>query len=788
MTQPAPQPAPQPALLWRPLAARPGPGSEGPDDPVLRAAVLTVHASAMAGLVAAGVLAPVLAVLGIATAVGLSLLARACLTRPSLGTLRIGLWAAVAVGTLVVPFAAAGLRGLGPAGVLGIFVAGFLAATSADQDGTRRAMLMNLVLGVAVLALGVGLGPFLAPRGAGALVVPVVVGWTATLVALARAARRHPTVPAGPAAHLSGPGPGPVVRVTGPRPPSRWRGTAGVVAATMAVSLLAFAVVSRLPESSSAQDTGSGGPSGGPFGGGLPGGQGEAAPRSVSGTYSGGALDLRARGDLPDTPVMLVAADSPTLWRSAVLDTYTGQTWAQTAAAEGGVPVTGDVDVRTRLDPVPDGSPVRTDGVRWLAAGPFTVPRPGTALEVSLGARDTAFLAADGTLVHPHGGAGDRSDDDVGYAVRWAARPSVEPGDGNGSPVDAADLVAAAPATGPDGAGPVPGDGDLVDAGRWLQSSGTVTGRTSALARRLALGADSRYAAVRAVEDHLRATTRYTLDAPVPDEDQDAVDDFLFRSKQGFCEQYATAEVVLLREMGIPARLAVGFSGGGLPSSDAGVDPTVTDGSTRLVRESDAHAWVEVWFPGAGWVASDPTAGSTLADPPALDRFAAWVEEHAVLLVVLAVVLVLAGALVAWLVVRRRRRADDGTRAASGPRPVGGAADLLAAFDRLQAALTRSGGARRPEETLAELGARLARGDERLRAAAADLPADLPVGAALPEDGSGGDPVGSLAVLERLLYAATAPPPAELRAAASALDAVTARVLTAERLPEPAPS
>ncbi|MBI4940191.1 MAG: transglutaminase domain-containing protein, partial [Actinobacteria bacterium] len=674
-------------------------------------------------------------------------------------------------------------------------VAGFLAATSADQDGTRRAMLMNLVLGVAVLALGVGLGPFLAPGGAGALVVPVVVGWTATLVALARAARRHPTVPAGPAARSPGSPPGsaavpaPVVRVTAPRPPSRWRGTAGVVAATMAVSLLAFVVVSRLPESSSAQDPGSGGPSGGPFGGGLPGGRGDAAPRSVSGTYSGGTLDLRARGDLPDTPVMLVAADSPTLWRSAVLDTYTGQTWAQTAAADGGVPVTGGVDVRTTLDPVPDGAPVRTDGVRWLAPGPFTMPRPGTALEVSLGARDTAFLGADGTLVHPHGGGGDRSDDEVGYAVRWAARPSVEPGDGNGSPVDAADLAAAAPATGPDGAGPVPGDGDLVDAGRWLQTSGTVTGRTSALARRLSLGADSRYAAVRAVEDHLRATTRYTLDAPVPGEDQDAVDDFLFRSKQGFCEQYATAEVVLLREMGIPARLAVGFSGGGLPSSDAGVDPTVSDGSTRLVRESDAHAWVEVWFPGVGWVASDPTAGSTLADPPALDRLGAGVEEHAVLLVVLAVVLALAVGLVVWLVVRRRRSAGSGVRAASAPRPVGGAADLLAAFDRLEAALDRTGGRRRPEETLAELGARLARGDERLRAAAADLPADLPADPVLAGAGSdGGDPVGSLAVLERLLYAATAPPAAELRAAASALDAVTARVLAAERLPEPVPS
>lgn len=771
-------PAPQPAALWRPLAGRPAAGSEGPDDPLLRGAVLAVHGSAMFALVVAGVLAAPLALLGFAVAVGLSLLARACLDRPELGTLRIALWTAVAGATLVLPFVVGGLRGAGPAAVLGVFVAGFLAATSADQDGTRRAMLMNLVLGVAVLALGVGLGPFLRPASTGALVLPVAVGWAAALVALARAARRVPltgTVAPGPA----------VVRVEGPRVP-RWRSTAGVVALTMAVSLLAFGLLSRLPDSPSS--AGSDGSGFGGLGGPGDGTTGQAAPRSVSGTYSGGSLDLRSRGDLPDTPVMYVAADSPTLWRSAVLDTYTGATWAQPDLfGPGARPATGTVDVAVASDPAVDGAPARTDTVRWVGSGPFSLPRPGTARTVTVPRSDVVLRAEDGTLVHPHGGRGSRNDDEVDYTVDWLARPSVEAGDGSGSPVTPDALRAAAPVR-PDGAS-LDGDPSGEDAGRWLQRSTTETDRTAQLARRLVAGAATRYDAVRAVEEHLRATTRYTLSAPVPDEGEDAVDDFLFDSREGFCEQYASAEVVLLRLAGVPARLAVGFSGGALAD---GADAYPGQEGLRLVRESDAHAWVEVWFPGYGWVASDPTAGSRLAAPAGVERLTAWAKEHAVLLVAAAVGLAVLVAGAVWLAGRRRRPAA--VAPAAGPQWSAAGAALTAAYARLEAALARAGGGRRPAETLAELGERLARGDDRLRAALAGGVA-LP-DAVHPDAPPPGAPPGTpavapgeaLAVLERLLYAAVPPPPRELHAATAALDAATTRVLAAERLPEPAPA
>jgi hypothetical protein len=76
------------------------------------------------------------------------------------------------------------------------------------------------------------------------------------------------------------------------------------------------------------------------------------------------------------------------------------------------------------------------------------------------------------------------------------------------------------------------------------------------------------------------------------------VDDFLFSTRAGFCEHYAGAFVVLMRILDIPARVVTGYQGGELNP----VDGYLT------VRQSDAHAWAEVWLAGRGWVRVDPTA------------------------------------------------------------------------------------------------------------------------------------------------------------------------------------
>ena len=124
--------------------------------------------------------------------------------------------------------------------------------------------------------------------------------------------------------------------------------------------------------------------------------------------------------------------------------------------------------------------------------------------------------------------------------------------------------------------------------------------RTIAWARDLRAGDGYRNAGAAAlaqgVLQHIgRAGYSYTL-AP-GDYGRDGVDEFWLDRKEGFCEHFAAAFVVVMRAMGVPARVVTGYQG---------VDAVPTDGF-YIVRQSAAHAWAEYWQPGAGWQRADPT-------------------------------------------------------------------------------------------------------------------------------------------------------------------------------------
>jgi len=129
--------------------------------------------------------------------------------------------------------------------------------------------------------------------------------------------------------------------------------------------------------------------------------------------------------------------------------------------------------------------------------------------------------------------------------------------------------------------------------------------RSRQLASRLAAGARDDAEILERVLAELRALRlAYTLRPPLLG--RHAADEFLFDSQRGFCEHFASAFAVLMRAAGVPTRIVTGYQGGEINPIDGHL----------VVRQSDAHAWAEVWLQGRGWLRVDPTA---LAAPERID-------------------------------------------------------------------------------------------------------------------------------------------------------------------------
>jgi transglutaminase superfamily protein/transglutaminase TgpA-like protein len=117
-------------------------------------------------------------------------------------------------------------------------------------------------------------------------------------------------------------------------------------------------------------------------------------------------------------------------------------------------------------------------------------------------------------------------------------------------------------------------------------------------AKRLRAGARTPYGAVVAIETWLRSTGGFTYDeSPPATGGLPPLAHFVTEGKRGYCQHFAGAMALMLRFLGIPARVAGGFTSG------------KREGDTWVVTDHNAHAWVEAWFPGYGWLAFDPTPG-----------------------------------------------------------------------------------------------------------------------------------------------------------------------------------
>jgi transglutaminase-like putative cysteine protease len=151
------------------------------------------------------------------------------------------------------------------------------------------------------------------------------------------------------------------------------------------------------------------------------------------------------------------------------------------------------------------------------------------------------------------------------------------------------------------------------DLDRYTQLPPSLPSRVGDLAHRITDGRATVYDKVVAVQRWLRANTEYNLGIPPDPAGTDPIDQFLFVRRQGFCEHIATAMALLLREVGIPTRLVTGFGPGARNPLTGYFE----------VREREAHAWVEVLYPGVGWVPYDPTFGVPPAPGGSGSRFIA---------------------------------------------------------------------------------------------------------------------------------------------------------------------
>ncbi|MFA9407004.1 MAG: DUF4129 domain-containing transglutaminase family protein [Anaerolineales bacterium] len=161
----------------------------------------------------------------------------------------------------------------------------------------------------------------------------------------------------------------------------------------------------------------------------------------------------------------------------------------------------------------------------------------------------------------------------------------------------------------------VPSGNELRDAGesypqwvldRYLQVPAEITDRTLELAVTITEGLETPYDKAIAVTSWLRQNIEYSRVTDSPPEDVEPIDWFLFDYQIGYCNFYASSEVIMLRSLGIPARLAAGYARGVYTPSNG----------LFQVEGEDSHSWPEVFFPGYGWVEFEPTVSQAVLTRP----------------------------------------------------------------------------------------------------------------------------------------------------------------------------
>ena len=283
-------------------------------------------------------------------------------------------------------------------------------------------------------------------------------------------------------------------------------------------------------------------------------------------------VDIRSRlVDQANVEVFSVRSTSRAYWRLTSLERFDGRIWSSSGSygkADGSLPEAFDIDAATET--VDQSFSITALAAIWLPSA--YEPRSFTGEDV-----DVRFDESSATLIVS---SAVPTSDGINYQVT-STSPRLTPADLDGTADDMPDDVRE----------------------QFTELPDDFSSRVRQLATELTASTSTPFEQARALQDYLRT---YTYDLTIgAGHGGDALENFLFTTKRGYCEQFAGAFAAMARAIGLPSRVAVGFTPGE-------ADPAQPD--LYRVRGEHAHAWPEVYFAGAGWVAFEPTPGRGMPD------------------------------------------------------------------------------------------------------------------------------------------------------------------------------
>ncbi len=282
---------------------------------------------------------------------------------------------------------------------------------------------------------------------------------------------------------------------------------------------------------------------------------------------------------MDNTPVFEVISQDSTYWRVEVKDTYTGKGWLSSKKQ----PIQADKKNLQQYDILdiygPDTKTKTEKATVYVKKNNFPQLIYGGELKGLQVDGNQLLLNEDSGKLEPM--INGRHITPTGYQLTYQY-PSFS--------VDKLKKVTGEPDT-------------LAIKQQYLKLPASLPDRVRNLAKQITMDQGNRYDKAKAIEGYF-ASHNYeynTKDVPVPKKGQDYVDQFLFESKRGYCDNFSSSMVVMLRSIGIPARWVKGFTEGQYNDSNGNGKFSYT------ISNKDAHSWVEAYFPGSGWVPFEPT-------------------------------------------------------------------------------------------------------------------------------------------------------------------------------------